>query len=129
MSVLHRISTLREVARVAATPEEFGYALKDFLDGFYAHPDPADLTEEPVPLAARFADGVRLDAYLGAVAEHLCSEQRWLIPAWTQAPARFLEQPWFGMNSHGGRMILLEESPAAFRVRNLFVSANALSRA
>lgn len=29
----------------------------------------------------------------------------------------------------GAVMILLQESPAAFRVRNLFVSANALHRA
>lgn len=129
MSVLHRITSLHEVARVAATQEEFGYALKDFLDGFYARPDPADLMDEPPLLCDRIPDGARLDAYLGAVAEHLCSGRRWRIPAWTQAPTRFLERPWFGMSSHGGRMILLEESPAAFRVRNLFVSENALSRA
>ena len=128
MSVINRISTLREVSEVAATNGEFGFALKDFLDGFYASPDAADLTEAPPLLANATPGGPRLDAYLAAVAEHLSREMRWPVPDWTLEPSRFLETPWFGMQSHGGRMILLEESPAAFRVRNIFVSANALSR-
>jgi hypothetical protein len=37
--------------------------------------------------------------------------------------------PWFAAKSPNLKAILLQESPAAFRVRNLFVSANALSRA
>jgi hypothetical protein len=37
--------------------------------------------------------------------------------------------PWFAMKCHGGRMCMLIESPPAFRERNIFVSANALSRA
>jgi len=36
---------------------------------------------------------------------------------------------WFAMKCHGGRMCMLIESPPAFRERNIFVSANALSRA
>lgn len=129
MSVINRISTLQEVGEVAASSGEFGFALKDFLDGFYASPDAADLADAPPLLANATPDGPRLDAYLAAVAEHLSRENRWPIPLWTRAPSRYLETPWFGMKSHGARMILLEESPAAFRVRNIFVSANALSRA
>ena len=128
MSVINRISTLHEVSEVAAASGEFGFALKDFLDGFYACPNPGDLADEPIPLANAVPDGLRLDAYLAAVAEHLCRENRWPVPDWTRHPTRVLETPWFGMQSHGGRMILLEESPAAFRVRNIFVSGNALSR-
>jgi len=129
MPAAHRISSLREVSEVAAASGEFGYALKDFLDGFYACPEAPGLTDEPPHLAGVLPDGERLDAYLGAVAEHLSRERRWPIPAWTHHASRFLAAPWFGMQSHGGRMILLEESPSAFRVRNLFVSGNALSRA
>ena len=55
--------------------------------------------------------------------------RRWAVPSWARAASRYLAEPWFGMRSHGGRMILLAESPAAFRVRNIFVSENALSRA
>lgn len=129
MSVINRISSLRDVSGVAAASGEFGFALKDFLDGFYACPEVADLSDTPPLLAGSLPDGARLDAYLAAVAEHLSREKRWPIPEWTREPSRYLETPWFGMQSHGGRMILLEESPAAFRVRNIFVSANALNRA
>ena len=129
MSVINRISTLREVSEVAATSGEFGFALKDFLDGFYACPNAADLADAPPLLADAVPDGSRLDAYLAAIAEHLSRENRWPVPRWSRESSRYLETPWFGMKSHGGRMILLEESPSAFRVRNIFVSANALSRA
>jgi hypothetical protein len=40
-----------------------------------------------------------------------------------------LKDPWFAMKSHGGRMRMLIESPAAFRERNIFISANAPNRA
>jgi len=40
-----------------------------------------------------------------------------------------MKTPWFAAKSPNLKAILLQESPAAFRVRNLFVSANALSRA
>jgi hypothetical protein len=40
-----------------------------------------------------------------------------------------LRNPWFAMKSHGGRMCMLIESPAAFRESKIFISANALSRA
>ena len=130
MSVINRIGTLREVSEVAASAGgEFGFALKDFLDGFYTCPNAVDLADAPPLLADALPDGARLDAYLGAVAEHLSREHRWPIPDWTREPSRFLTTPWFGMQSHGGRMILLEESPTAFRIRNIFVSGNALSRA
>ena len=129
MPVAHRIATLREVAEAAVASSGFSFALKDFLDGFYAQPDTGALAAEPPLLAGALADGERFDAYLGAVAEHLSRARRWAVPSWARAASRYLAEPWFGMRSHGGRMILLAESPAAFRVRNIFVSENALSRA
>jgi hypothetical protein len=41
---------------------------------------------------------------------------------------RVMKHPWFAAKSPSMKAILLQESPAAFRVRDLFVSANALSR-
>ena len=128
MAVASRVMTLREVADIAVTGVEFSFALRDFLDGFYARPAEEALRHEPLFLADRLRDGARLDAHLGAVAEHLCRERRWSVPAWSREAARFLPQPWFGMKTHNGRMLLLADSPSAFRVRNLFVSADALSR-
>ena len=129
MPVAHRIASLREVAEIAIASGDFSFPLRDFLDGFYANPEPAAFTEEPPRLTGVMANGEKFDAYLGAVAEHLSREHRWTVPPWSRAPFRYLKMPSFGMTSHGGRMILLAESPAAFRVRNIFVSENALSRA
>ncbi len=128
MAIAQRVSTLREAGELASATGELSFPLRDFLDGFYARPKAESLAGEPPQLAKTMADGARFDAYLGAVAEHLSRMQRWPVPTWTRKPERYLAEPWFGMKSHGGRMILLAESPPAFRVRNLFVSSNALSR-
>ncbi|MGO9602527.1 MAG: hypothetical protein ACLQAT_03825 [Candidatus Binataceae bacterium] len=70
------------------------------------------------------------DAYLAAVVEHLAGLAGLPIPAWTQASSRFLKEPHFP-DSVGELLkpVLREESPAAFRRRNIFVSANAIERA
>lgn len=49
--------------------------------------------------------------------------------AWTESPRRSLPRPWFAGGLKNLKAILLAESPVAFRRRNLFVSANTLSRA
>lgn len=44
-------------------------------------------------------------------------------------PARALTKPFFAARTKALKAVLLQESPVEFRIRNLFVSANALSRA
>ena len=68
------------------------------------------------------------DAYLAALAESLCREFGMRPPAWTERPDYYLKRPWFAGGLESLKAILLVESPAAFRRRNLFVSANALQR-
>lgn len=87
------------------------------------------LVEEPPRLGLRFEGGAVADAYLAAVAVTLARELGAVPPAWTQASSRTLAVPWFAHPGPALRATLLAESPAAFRERNLFVSANALSRA
>ena len=99
------------------------------ISGFYEQPREEAVAAEPPRLAGVVADGEKYDAYLAAVAEHFCRMHGWRTPAWTRDGCRFLELPWFGMQSHTGRMLLLMDSPSAFRARNIFVSADALARA
>src|SRR5262245_33793304 len=120
MPVAQRIQTLKAVGELAASGEEFSYALRDFLDGFYEQPRPEAVAEEPPRLSSCHPDGARLDVYLAAVAEHLCRMNGYRFPKWIGEPCRFLEKPWFAMKSHAGRMLLLMDSPSAFRARNLF---------
>lgn len=122
--------TLAEVAQLAARGESFDICLRNFLDGFYAQPSASALEVEPVSLALSVPElGAIEDAYLAATAEWLAWRYDFPPPSWAFAPSRSLRRPWFASTLAALRAVLLWESPAPFRSRNLFVSENALSRA
>jgi len=103
---------------------ELGNLLDDFRERCPTPESKAALvSERPEPTGEP-----ETDAYLAAVAESLCRECGLRPPAWTEEPAHYLKRPWFAGGLESLKAILLAESPAAFRRRNLFVSANALDR-
>jgi hypothetical protein len=108
---------------------DFDDALAIFLNQFNGHPTTEVLVKEPPPLATVLDDNGLADAYLAATAAWLANKNRLSVPAWAKGSSRALETPWFAARSHKLRMLLLQESPSEFRLRNLFVSANALHRA
>ena len=132
-TAITRPGTLAEALRRARPVEAFDEAafrtaLAEFLDAFY-------LDETRSGRKARVADnpgltGIsRIDAYVGAVGEHLC--RRWDLgepPAWTDAPERFLHWPTF-LGPERMKGFHLAESPSAFRRRMLFTEAEPLRRA
>ncbi|MGA3170452.1 MAG: hypothetical protein ABSE62_05510 [Chthoniobacteraceae bacterium] len=124
-----RPKTLAEVAAISGDAETLGFAIPEFLDEFHAEPLPERLEEEPRLLTAVLNDDGLADATLAAIADHLSRQYKLRPPSWIAGPGRILATPWFALKSHGGRMCMLIESPPAFRERNIFVSANALSRA
>jgi hypothetical protein len=87
------------------------------------------LAEEPRRLTGILNDEGYADAYLAAMAEHLAAQYRFPVPAWCRNPERSLPEPHFAFKTPEGRMFLLVESPTAFRVRNIFISAEGLTRA
>lgn len=120
-----RPSSLAEVARRVAAGSVFSFELADFLHEFSARGTVEMLTEEPELLTAEDSDVQ--NAYLAAAAAFLAARLGEPAPRWTRKPERVLPRPWFAMPGKHMRALLLVESPAAFRERNLFVSANALS--
>ncbi len=68
------------------------------------------------------------NAYWAAMVETLCREAGLRPPDWTESPRCYLHRPWFAGGLESLKAILLAESPVSFRRRNLFVSANALTR-
>jgi len=121
----------RSLEAVVACGEAHGNVdayLREFLDEFYSEPDAQQragmLAHEP-PLKET---PVTLNAYLAAVAEHLCFRYHLPVPAWTQAPERFLKSPFFPAGLDSLKAILLVESPTAFRRRMIFVGADPLYR-
>ncbi len=122
-------STIREKFAGITDTETFGYSLRDFLDRFREAPTYELIAEEPILLEPFLSDGGRADAFLASTAAYLAHHHQLPVPEWASGNSRALEKPWFAAKTHNLRMILLQESPTAFRIRNLFVSANALSRA
>ena len=123
-----RPKTLAEVAARTLDGAEFRMELADFLDEFYIEPNSSALAEPPVRLSGKVERGQHRDVYLAAVAEHLGREFQLEVGAWAFADDLFLEKPSFAYASRGGRIFLLRDSPPAFKSRNLFVTANVLTR-
>ena len=125
-----RPKTLAEVAQLAAAGDSFDRCLANFLDEFYGAPTAAALSPTPDLLAPKLGELGRVqDAYLAASAEHLACAHGFPIPAWVGTEDRKLHRPWFASQLAALRAVLILESPAAFRSRNLFISENALTRA
>ena len=129
MNTLTKRKTLADSLRLVKEPDGFHYAVANFLDRFKNDPSPEMLSEEPPILREILNDNGLADAYAAAAAAHLCQLHGISFPSWVDKKSRRMESPWFAAKTHNLRMILLQESPAAFRVRNPFVSANALHRA
>jgi hypothetical protein len=124
-----RPASLAEVARSSSDLETFHYALAEFLDQFRIDAELDMVAEEPERLETRFLGGEIADAYLAAVAVSLARTIHRDPPQWAWNERRKLRRPWFAHRGAALRATLIHESPAPFRERNLFVSANALSRA
>lgn len=125
-----RPKALAEVAELASKGESFDLCLREFLDEFYGEPLAEALENEPRLLDGILpAKGKIYDAYLAATAEALACKYGLNTPSWVYNQNRKLRHPWFALTFASLRAVLLVESPAAFRSRNLFVSENALSRA
>jgi hypothetical protein len=120
-----RPASLSEVAARAMQGEAFDPLVSEFLDEFYL-----GTTDTRVQSIARVPDRLSpvKDAYLAAVAEHLALRFKLPVPGWVDDPDRFLKRPFFAGGLESLKATLLVESPLAFRRRQIFVSANALSR-
>jgi len=121
-----RPHSISEIAhRAIGHSQGFDAAVREFLDawqGMDADTRRNALRQEPSHV------GRIHDAYLAALAEHLARIDRSEIPAWTEKPSRFIDQPFFSGGLESLKPILLIESPLAFRRRLIFISADGLSR-
>ena len=69
-----------------------------------------------------------VDAALAALAEHLARRDGWSVPVWARKPGRYSSHWWFVTPLRGMHATALQESPASFRTRGVFITAGALSR-
>ena len=124
---MKRPDTLQDVAK-AWSPDSQAYqvAIAGFLDSFYMNPDRRQAMIAVEPDATGDA---RIDAWLGAAAEHLARRWDLAIPQWTQQPRRFLREPVFAGQIESLKALLLAQSPLSFRKRMIFVEHEPLRRA
>lgn len=124
-----RPKTLAAVADRVVGGDAFDPCLANFLDGFYAAPHAGALADPPQLLGPVYGrQGQVQDAYLAATAVELARAFGFPVPVWVGDETRRLRRPWFASSLAAVRAVLILESPAGFRERNLFVSENALMR-
>lgn len=120
--------SMRDLFAGVSSREEFSLALRDFIDRFRDCPDGVLIADEPTLLAAALGDDGLSDAWLASTAAWLARRHGLPVPSWARGHARCLARPWFAAKTHKLRMLLLQDSPTEFRIRNLFVSADAIER-
>jgi hypothetical protein len=129
MNTLMKRKTLADSLRIVNDSDGFHYAIANFLDRFKNDQTVEMVSKESPAPREILSDHGFADTYAAATAGDLCQLQSIPSPSWVNQNSRRMECPWFAAKSQNLGMILLQESPAAFCVCNLFVSANALSRA
>ena len=119
-----RPRTLKEsVERIIAGQNQF-IAIPEFLDEFYLSSNRQPMIDEE----PRFTGTQPLDAYVGAIGEHLARRWGLTIPRWVEDSRRFLDTPFFPDNLQLMKPVLLQDSPIAFRRRLIFTEAEPLRR-
>ncbi len=107
--------------------EEFKSAWKAFAKNFHENPGIAPVEEEPDLLAKKSQDDGFADAFLASVSWNLCQLFSSKQPHWPEQKPCNTDSPWFAGNPPVLRNLYLRKTPAASRVRNLFVPINILS--
>lgn len=122
----YKLLSLRRTAERMKEGEDPWLCIREFLDDFYAADDAGRgrmISERPEGVA-----DPRLDAYLGALAEHLAFHYGLPVPSWVFGPERFLDRWWFPTTFKSLHAIAIVQSPASFRRRGIFVDDTELKR-
>jgi hypothetical protein len=127
-----RPHTLAEAVRRIAAGEDQGVALSEFLDTFYfaLQREGRAAAQACIDDAPQATPDPVLQAWIGAVGEHLALRWGLRVPAWTNHPSRFLQRPYFTCERlEGFKAMYIAQSPTAFRRRLIFTEAEPLRRA
>jgi hypothetical protein len=118
--------TVAGVAERVRAGEDLRFAVRELLDEFALRGRDELRAQALADEPARVDPHV--DAYLGALAEHLARSCGLPTPSWTLSEQRTLDHMWFPGVARGFRPTALRESPAAFRRRGIFIARGALTR-
>ena len=121
--------SLKNVINDIANGKEFAICFGDFLDSFYnsnTKIKQSAIQDEP---NRHIEISSYIYAYVASSAHKLANDYNLEVPQWVFDKFYFLEEPYFAMDAKGRlRLLLMYESPAEFKFRNVFEVANTLSR-
>lgn len=104
----------------------------NFLDDFYRNSTTNLERTEMISSEPKWLDSqsMYVKAFCSAMVCQIAVQYKIKIPAWAYDRKYFnLKEPHFAMNAKGNlRLVLLRESPKHFRERNIFTTANVLTR-
>jgi hypothetical protein len=123
-----RPQSLSEAVENILAGGEERIALAEFLDEFYGRDRHAAEQQAMIATPPPVANRQPLDAYVGAIGEHLARRWGLTIPSWVEDESRFLDTPIFADDLQLMKPILLRDSPIAFRRRLIFTEAEPLRR-
>jgi hypothetical protein len=108
------------IAQAQVSESQRKLFVAQFIDDFTLHRD-MKCIEKPIlnndPISKLFE----------AISHQLCIELKLKTPEWLEKPV-LLKDPFFVSNMPSSRFLALRDSPIAFRIRNIFVPYNYLSR-
>lgn len=110
--------------------EQFAIHCGNFLDEFYrASNEQRKLMVEREPEEHPSFPDYMLP-FLAAMVHKLSNDYDAQCPAWVHRDQYIMKEPHFWLHAKGNlRLALLAESPVEFKIRNLYVTENTLSRA
>jgi hypothetical protein len=113
------------VERAQAAGDHYQMAISEFIDEFRrgTRAERERMIADPIPRSGQ------LEGLVAGVVSALCRETDTAAPEWLQgigSPDPFFAFP---AKSYALRVRLMMESPAPFKIRNVFVPKNYLSRA
>ena len=119
------MNTRELIAACRLDDPHFQLLINDFVDEFRR----SDHAARASMVAAAPITAGRFEGLIAAVVSALCREVVLEVPQWVAATAS--PDPFFVLPAQGFalRLRLMLESPPAFRIRNVFVPENYLSRA
>ena len=111
----------------ARSEDSYRIAFSNWLDSVYADTTSKDLFTKEPQWGNLSKEKV---AYLAATAHFLSNKRGIPAPEWCFKAKYFLDKPDFAIEcGEELKRILIEQSPNEFKVRNIFLSRNALTRA
>ena len=128
LSANYRPMTLAELARHVAGADEESTRFRlvlEFLDEYRAEPESS--RDQLVVERPSWTGSAQWDAMLGALAEHCAVHDGYRVPEWAFEPSRYLGVSWYPTNLPTVRAAAIAHSPAAFRVRGIFIDDQELA--